>query len=119
MHEMMTCGHTANATCEGKPACVICSCFEVADFWPDLTGRQAKCHDCGKTVPSAFTLAFFEYRGEGSERATKMCKCGYSLAAHSPFNRINAILKEDKCSGFEAHGAYEFDSYYCGCRGWD
>ena len=23
------------------------------------------------------------------------------------------------CNHFEAHGPFDYDTYYCGCRGWD
>jgi hypothetical protein len=79
---LMKCGHAANATCDGKPACAICACTEVADTIPDLTGRKARCGyygtHCHSETPSSMKLPFFEYR-------------------------------PDK----------EYDTYYCGCYGWD
>ena len=36
----MKCGHVANATCNGKPCCIICDCFEVATEKPN----QKHCH---------------------------------------------------------------------------
>ena len=52
---LMKCGHTANAEYDnGKPCCLICSpkreAYEVVDDKPDLTGRKAKCTDCGEIV---------------------------------------------------------------------
>lgn len=47
------------------PCCVIHDCTDVADERPALDGRKARCY-CGKTVPSGYDLAFFEYRGSGS-----------------------------------------------------
>lgn len=82
-----------------------------------LAGRQAKC-SCGRTAPSSPELAFFEFRGPGSEAALEMCKhCPYNVRAHRP----EVMAKNDalKCTSFEAHGAFEFDKYYCGCRGWE
>ena len=64
---MMKCGHTAQGTnADGKPVCVLCigitaGAEEVADA-VDLTGRVARCADCGKETPSSETLAFFGYR---------------------------------------------------------
>lgn len=81
--EIMECGHAA----QSPGVCVICSCKEVAQEQPDLTGRKAKCHyahagrckyECAKETDSAFTLAFFKHQPE-----------------------------------------QEYDSYYCGCWGWD
>lgn len=58
---MMKCGHAANATCEGKPCCVICGEHTVDDNPPSLEGRTAKCY-CGTSEPSdPSRLAFFEY----------------------------------------------------------
>lgn len=63
---LMKCGHTANAEYEnGKPCCLICSpkreAYEVVDDKPNLTGRKAKCTDCGEIVDSNWNLPFFEY----------------------------------------------------------
>jgi hypothetical protein len=63
---LMKCGHTANAEYDnGKPCCLICSpkreAYEVVDDKPDLTGRKAKCTDCGEIVDSNWNLPFFEY----------------------------------------------------------
>jgi hypothetical protein len=79
---------------------------------PSLAGRRSKC--CGEPIPSQWTLAFFEYRGEGSRAALLHCKhCGYYEAAHS----IDVAPRH--CGRFEPHGAYDYDIHYCGCRGWD
>ena len=61
----MECGHKANATCEGKPCCVICAPSKESmtpTEKPDLTGRKCKCVHCGKIVPSTEHIAFFEHR---------------------------------------------------------
>lgn len=64
MTNMMKCGHSANATSNGKPVCVIClgindGAREVMET-PNLNGRIAVCSDCRKEVPSSVSLAFFE-----------------------------------------------------------
>ena len=68
MTELMKCGHAANAHQDGKPVCVICVGIDagatVVEEKPDLTGRKARCSDCGSEVDSSFNLAFFEYRPE-------------------------------------------------------
>jgi hypothetical protein len=57
------------------------------------------------------SLCGFEYQGEGSERAATICgHCGLHKGAH-PHMRCE--------KGFEARGPLDFDTYYCGCRGWD
>jgi hypothetical protein len=86
--------------------------------------RMARCSQCGRIEPSIKweSLAFFEPRGEGTATAKDHCKCGYYEVAHrfnpdSPLNRN--VVSEGLCAGFEPHGAYEYDTFYCGCRGWD
>jgi hypothetical protein len=118
---MMGCGHRQNArTGDGRPACAICTGTDplalVVVQDPSLEGRLARCM-CGNTRPSIESedgsLAFFEFRGEGSPKAKQMCKhCRYYEVAHRP-------EKNHDCKTFEPHGAFEFDEYYCGCRGWD
>lgn len=115
MQNMMKCGHAANATCEGKPACAICAphpeSLLIDDAPPDLTGRMARC-SCGKTEASdPGRLAFFEYRGPGSPHAIEQCVCGYYECAHGK--------PHIKCKKFKQGGPAAFDLYYCGCSGWD
>lgn len=82
-----------------------------------INGRQARC-GCGRTEASSTALAFFEYTGEESDRALTSCKnCAYHQKAHEP--EVMARNKALKCTNFQPHGAFQFDSYYCGCRGWD
>lgn len=83
-----------------------------------LEGRQAKCPYCKTPAPSSNDLPFFEYRGEGSRDAMIGCKnCGYYAVAHtSPLPRH---LAGHVCGKFEPQGGMQFDSYYCGCKGWD
>jgi hypothetical protein len=128
---MLECGHAANATDgQGNPCCAICfmstpAASVPASSAPDLSGRLAKC-GCGAKKPSSPSLAFFEFRGPGSRTANDTCKCGYALAAHDPIEMARnvpsnrcTVVELGKCKGFEPRGAYEFDSFYCGCRGWD
>lgn len=115
---MLACGHRANATSEGKPACAICvgthSGAMIPVAAPDLTERTARC-SCGTKQPSLNPrLAFFEYLGPESPAALHRCRCGYYDSAHQPGERYQV-----KDHPFEPHGAYEFDSYYCGHNGWD
>ncbi len=71
-----------------------------------LAGRQARC-SCGQTcasdgaAPGFIDVPFFEYWGPGSMKAEEQCVCGYYRAAHGK--------REPD----------QFDSFYCGCRGWD
>jgi hypothetical protein len=112
---MMQCGHAANATAQGGPCCAICAPDTAAYLpcdAPNLAGRQARCSYKCKVVPSSTALPFFEYLGPGSAAARERCKtCSYFEAAHRPGTLA--------CDTFEPHGPYEYDRYYCGCRGWD
>lgn len=61
---LLKCGHTSNATCNGKPYCVICGTGEVVKEVTDtegLEGRQAVCRDCGTKHASKWTLPFFQH----------------------------------------------------------
>jgi len=33
--------------------------------------------------------------------------------------RRSTVVEDGRCPGFEPRGAWDFDSFYCGCRGWD
>ncbi len=123
---MMKCGHAANASHQGEPACVICwpdpRSREVDDQGPDLTGRTARCSywkgGCKSQQPSSTDLAFFEYRGPGSDYAERTCKnCGAAEAPHDPGHRYHKNMNCKK--GFEPNGDPGFDTYYCGCMGWN
>jgi hypothetical protein len=86
-----------------------------------LVGRYAKCA-CGATRASTSRLAFFEFRGEGSREAINSCKnCGYYEIAHTQESSRTQrnVVERGQCPGFEMRGAWEYDSFYCGCRGWD
>lgn len=86
-----------------------------------LAGRTARC-TCGRECPSEGPMpgfkdiAFLEYLGPGSKHAVASCSCGYAEVAHTAEVRArNSYI----CEAFAARGPHEFDSYYCGCRGWD
>jgi hypothetical protein len=89
---------------------------------PDLTDRVATCSGglrCDSTKPSGRNLAFFEYRGEGSRAATETCgTCGMAEGAHGEINKTTGRPGVTS-HPFVERGAYDTDSYYCGCAGWD
>jgi hypothetical protein len=169
---MMACGHQANSLMtKGDlvkvPACASCDppLNHTVVEEPDLSGRQARCAYGDTIRPSTDknVLAFFEYRGPGSNDALNMCKhCAYAKNAHRFFpyynpgrcpncnadalrylGKVEYMWGCDNCTGaftdaevvgrrhptpknpaiqpheFEPHGPYEYDKYYCGCRGWD
>lgn len=86
-----------------------------------LEGRYARC-TCGAIALSSTSLAFFEFRGEGSRSATDICRnCGYARVAHEQDDtrtQMN-VVERGKCPGFESGGPWQYDSWYCGHAGWD
>lgn len=87
--------------------------------------RTAKC-SCGRTAQSSPDLAFFVSRVADSEPAKRTCKnCFYFDVAHSHNNGVSrgpgwkTVIELGKCKGFEPHGEFDHDLYYCGCWGWD
>jgi hypothetical protein len=116
---LLQCGHNGHAIHKNvhdglpanHPSCVICT-PDIRACLPEQTinleGRLAECM-CGNKEPSSTNLAFFEFRGVGSRSAVETCECGYYEVAHP--NRY--------CEQFKPRGPYEFDTFYCGCRGWD
>ena len=95
-----------------------------------ILGREARC-GCGRIEPSSVSLAFFEFTGAGSARALKGCRvCGYDECAHEPEHMATLVYKRDgtrrptvvedgRCTGFVPSGPWRYDTFYCGCRGWD
>lgn len=98
-----------------------------------IEGRFAKCgynnsndkHPDKHTrepIPSSTDLAFFEFRGEGSKSALNVCAiCKYYDIApvHGDSWRKYDPRLDGEMHEFVPHGPYEFDTYYCGCWGWD
>lgn len=124
---MMMCGHTANAVMvesdERIPCCAICApepaSYTINPTPRSLEGRQAQC-TCGKAVPSddSGRLAFFQYRGPGM--ADPPCSVGRCFYVESVHQQINPRTGRPGVTdhAFVAR-TYEYDSFYCGCRGWD
>lgn len=119
MTTILECGHVPNGIDgNGRPACVIDGVTSTANA--DLSGRQARCF-CGKTEDSRHGLAFIEFRGELSRRAREQCRnCKNHYVTHLELNTTTGRLGHmfGVCD-FEPHGSFEFDEYYCGCKGWD
>lgn len=125
----MRCGCAANAVLGSRdgvkfdpppPYCATHSEIVPAEIQPSLEGRMAEC-SCGKTAPSSPALAFFEYRGLGSESAEKSCEvCRYNLVVHDPEYRKTLVGGGPKWTEHEFIPVGDRqDIYYCGCRGWD
>lgn len=95
-----------------------------------LTGRVSRCggkdnaHDVRPSTDALTgALAFFEYRGPGSDEEN-LCVCGFHQCAHDPeyvkrHVRAKTVVEDGLCTGFRSRGPSETDSHYCGCRGWD
>lgn len=86
-----------------------------------LAGRSARC-ECGRTCPSDGAPRghteppFLQYWGAGSEKAEEQCVCGKYRVAHGPDAPHQG---QYACAEFRQRQPDEFDSFYCGCRGWD
>lgn len=103
-----------------------------------LTGRLAKCTSCKRTAKSITFPSLFNYEGPESREAANHCshetepkpewrykypdvkvwRCGYAPCAHLPINPLTdrpTTLDHD----FVPSEGAEFDTWYCGCRGWD
>lgn len=130
---ILQCGHAPNSTNgAGIPSCAICVGIHPepngpVEQQPSLKGRMARC-GCGSTCPSdSEALAFFEFRGAGSRVAKTSCgNCGYDEVTHSPagmarnvVSNRKTVVEQGKCRGFQPHGPYELDGFYCGHSGWD
>src|SRR3972149_9892192 len=133
MKPMMACGHAQIGTHTNNhddlgpdhPSCIICSTCVIVPQ-PDLMDRTAICLDLikgnHKPRPSSNGLAFFEYRGPGSRFTLESCVCGMSRNIHADQPDIPEYnVKYDRIvrHEFRARTPAEYDSYYCGCRGWD
>ena len=99
------------------------------DLTPEiLTNRVAKCH-CGETRPSVDALdgklAFFEYRGPGSDTEANNCAaCGDHAVTHTDYSGPDKWHETLKKRGHLndhpfVHAPRDTDVFYCGCRGWD
>lgn len=106
---MMMCGHAANAEQilpDGKriPSCAICIGINpgasiINESPPSLEGKKARCTYFG-SVP--------EGRNHESNYG---CKRGEPCNCERPSSPDLAF--------FEHKPSAEFDSFYCGCWGWD
>ncbi len=78
MSELMKCGHLGyGKTKDNKPYCIICHCDKVSEEKPSLTGRTARCSQCGKEVPSSYKLPFFELKEKHNLKYDQYyCGCG-------------------------------------------
>lgn len=74
MAEYLKCNHGVTAYDDyGQAVCPICGCRETAT--PDLTGRIARCIDCGRENQSNIELPFFEHKpGEKYDRYYCGCR---------------------------------------------
>lgn len=106
MSILMKCGHTAQGICSRRngvdinppiPACVICDCFESDPAPPSLEGRLARCSYYGSTPRGRLH--------EGPCKRGTPCKC--------------EELSSFDLAFFEYRAGALYDTFYCGCWGWD
>lgn len=84
----------------------------------DPNSRRARC-SCGREVASFSGLAF---RQTAESHAEGRCgTCGYADVAHEEPTRSRPHLARVMSDGHEFTQAEprDYDTYYCGCRGWD
>lgn len=85
-----------------------------------LTGRVARC-SCGREEPSDADLFALEFQGAGGESERHCAECGYYEVAHGEVV-YGGVLRPHPIAGtheFRPRAPLSFDTYYCGCRGWD
>jgi len=125
----LACGCKAMAVITGTslPSCPVHDCHEIVPS-PNLEGRMARCEYStlrngsphpSNYQPSSLALPFFIFKGEDSPKAKGQC-------AICPFHHQGSLPPEwaikkgvVKPHDFTPHGPFEYDSYYCGCLGWD
>ena len=83
-----------------RPACVIHSCFEVAEIQPDMTGRMARCAYYGRAVRNSEC----NYKGDVKEEGVWTCRCEQP-SGQLPF--------------FKHQPDKDYDEFYCGCHSWN
>lgn len=88
-----------------------------------LAGRTARCCDAAPVLPSSESLAFFTYRGAGSDEEN-LCECTRHHCAHRVYGVEDnvdprTVIQTGWCAEFRSRGPAEQDLYYCGHGGWD
>lgn len=86
------------------------------------TGRQAvryaRCPYCKRLEPSNPKLAFFIDRSVENDRTS--CSVGACYFVKAVHQAINPHTGRAGVTDHEfVPRVYEYDEYYCGCRGWD
>ena len=99
----------------------------AAENVPGLTGRVARCSQCGKEKPSSFELPFFELASgprtwsaedrKDVEAAMEEMRHEINPARREELRQVYLKLREAAESRKDIAGTY--DLFYCGCRGWD
>ena len=104
---LMTCGHSANSMgkrpgdIESRPACVICSCFDVDEEATVLEGRTARCAYYGRPVKTGFY----------NSNSCNTCKAGELCSCEKPSSTSLWF--------FQYMPDKEHDEFYCACHGAD
>lgn len=83
--------------------------------------REAICMYCKAIRHSDPSLPFFESREDGTRASTVCAHCGFYEIAHQyEESRVHKEpLPQTLGHDYRPRGAWQFDSFYCGCRGWD
>lgn len=98
MPELMQCGHTANSTYQDQPVCAIC--FTAG-------GRVS-------TAMKALTVA------EKTSLNLRRARCSYGQQGFCKnIKNITEVDSDYDLAFFKYDPEKEFDTYYCGCFGWD
>jgi hypothetical protein len=114
---MMKCGHSSNfigtypladgGRSESSPACAICSCFEVDESPPSLEGRLARCFYYGRPVNEGL-------RDKGG--------CDTRASSRGSDDDRRCVCEKQSSSElwfFERKDNADYDTFYCGCWGYD
>jgi hypothetical protein len=81
--------------------------------------RMALCH-CGDTRPSSERLFGFTDKSLNSAWVKRHCRhCGKHEVAHYPGCSAVAPDQYERHQFEPRNEAADFDSFYCGCEGWD
>ena len=122
MDIMMECGHAAQVTNAktGAPACFTCRGIHpgaeiVATNPPDLTTRRARCTYYGGPTSTAHRRANPDGPPCAPNRNGGRCECG----RWGEVDTDGSVPSAPRLPFFGHKPDAPFDTFYCGCFGWD